>query len=134
MALVGKTGDEDECWVWMGQKDRDGYGTFWFRRRNRRAHRVSYWASCGDIPEGLVIDHLCRNHWCVNPQHLQCVTVRENALIGDSVAAKNARKTHCPKGHAYDRHYGKQRYCSICEKAKRARLRAKWAAEDTVAC
>ncbi len=125
---------DNGCLLWMGGKDRDGYGIFFFRRKNRRAHRVAYWRDVGDIPKGKMIDHICRNRSCVNSDHLRCVSPRENALIGNGIPAINARKTHCKNGHPFDRKYGKQRYCSICEAAKTKRLRAKWNAADTLQC
>lgn len=122
------------CWVWRGPLDRDGYGTFHLRRLTRRAHRVGWYDLRGPIPEGMVVNHACRNRRCVNPQHMELTTPRENALRDTtSVAAINGRKTHCPRGHEYDRQYGSRRSCSICEKAKKKRLRAKWQAEDTLA-
>jgi hypothetical protein len=124
-----------DCWLWTGPLDRDGYGYFYFRRRSRRAHRVSWFLHRGPIPTGMVVNHACKNRNCVNPQHLELLTTRENSLQ-DSVspAALNARKTRCPQGHEYDRVYGGQRYCSVCEAAKSRRLRAKWRAQDDVAC
>lgn len=119
------------CHVWNGPLDRDGYGTFFFRKLNRRAHRVAWFLIHGPIPNGMIVNHKCRNRACVNHQHLELITRGDNALLDSgSVAALNARKTHCPKGHPYDRKYGKQRYCSICEREKQTRLRLKWRAED----
>jgi hypothetical protein len=123
-----KSGD---CWLWRGYLDRDGYGTFFFRRLNRRAHRVAWFGSKGDLKEGLVINHTCRNRHCVNPQHLQAITASENTMRDSSSAGYvNSQKTTCPRGHAYDRFYSGQRVCSTCEAEKKRRLRAKWAAED----
>jgi hypothetical protein len=62
---------------------------------------VAYELAIGPIPEGLTIDHLCRNRGCVNPAHLEAVTNRTNLLRGDGIAALNARKTHCKRGHEF---------------------------------
>lgn len=125
---------EKGCHLWQGYLDKDGYGTFYFRRKGRRAHRVSYYFTIGDIPKDMVIDHICGNRNCVKADHLRLLTPRQNALDGRGLGAINAKKTHCKYGHPFDRVYGKQRYCSICSKAKKKRLVKKWAAEDTIAC
>lgn len=92
------------CWMWVGGIQSDGYGTFFVRLEERRrvqarAHRFSYELNVGPIPKGLGLDHLCRNRECVNPAHLEPVTQRENVLRGEGTPAKNAKKTHCIRGH-----------------------------------
>lgn len=125
----------NDCHLWQGPLDKDGYGSFFFKRKPRRAHRVSYYLHLGDIPAGMVIDHSCGRRNCVNPSHLRVLTVRENALENSrGIGAVNAKKTHCKFGHLLDRKYGKQRYCSICQAEKTKRLRKKWYAEDVVKC
>lgn len=86
------------------------------------------------IPDDLTLDHLCRVRACVNPDHMEPVTIRENALRGETAAARNAAQTHCPQGHEYT---GENTYvttagsrrCRTCtreyvrrSKAKRRRL------------
>ena len=92
------------CWPWTGTTDGHGYGAIGVRSddltwRSRKAHRVVYELLVGPIPEGLQLDHLCRNRACVNPDHLEPVTNRENSLRGFGAAAMNARKATCPRGH-----------------------------------
>lgn len=110
----------EECWPWLGMTRR-GYGRFYVAKGAlRSAHRISYELLVGPIPEGLELDHLCRNHSCVNPAHLEPVTHRENVLRGEGLAAKCAVKTHCSKGHPYDEANtyiepkGKKRHCRVC--------------------
>jgi hypothetical protein len=125
-----------DCRLWLGPLDKDGYGTFFFKKRGRRAHRVAYFMQVGDIPEGMVVDHVCKHRHCVAVAHLRAITPRENSLTNsNSIAAKNALRTNCKNGHPFDRQYGNQRYCSICQSEKTKRLRKKWATEiKSVAC
>ena len=78
---------ESGCWLWTGRIDRGGYGAISINRNKyplrpcfikARAHRVSYEAFRGEIPSGLTLDHLCRVRCCVNPDHLEPVTLKEN--------------------------------------------------------
>ena len=69
----------DQCWPWNGSRQTQGYGRMEVRGRALAAHRLSYMLNIGSIPEGAVIDHLCRNKACVNPAHLEAVTLSVNA-------------------------------------------------------
>jgi len=124
------TTKQGDCVLWTGYCDKDGYGTFYFRKKQRRAHRVAYYVNFGDIADGMVVDHVCQNRHCVNPQHLRQVTPLQNTMENSkSVGAINKAKTVCKNGHPFDKVYGtvkKQRYCSICENAKSKRLHKKW--------
>jgi hypothetical protein len=123
-----------ECWLWSASTSTTGYGQFAVKRGAKkcvvRAHRFAYEITHGPIPAGLVIDHLCNEPLCVNPAHLRAVTNRENVLRGSGPTAQNARKTHCPRGHAYDAgnthvNPNGQRVCRECLRARAARNRAK---------
>ena len=92
----------NECWPWMGNQDGNGYGQFWISRENPiTAHRFAYTDAIGSIPDGLTIDHLCRNRSCENPSHLEAVSRGINVLRGEGLAARNARKTHCIRSHPF---------------------------------
>lgn len=100
-----KKGSARSCWPWTAGLFPNGYGNFGFFDRSTgqgghvQAHRVAVTLARGPIPEGLTVDHLCKNKVCVNPAHLEVVTAAENALRGDGPPARNARKTHCIRGH-----------------------------------
>lgn len=115
--LLDKFTVGDGCWEWTGAKAK-GYG--YFRAvdgRTSRACRVIYELFVGPIPEGLTIDHLCRNKACVRLSHLEAVTMQTNLLRADGVSGRASRKTHCPQGHPYAAFVpGGVRYCSICKR------------------
>lgn len=90
--------------MWQRACDpRWGYGYITIAGRGRLAHRAAYELLVGPIPDGLTLDHLCRRPACVNPEHLEPVTQRENNLRApNQLTAINLAKTHCPRGHPYD--------------------------------
>lgn len=86
------------CWPYLGSLATNGYGQMYFDGRRHMAHRVAYELTKGRIPEGLAIDHLCRNRACCNPGHLEAVTPLENSR---RAPAWKGNLTHCPQGHPY---------------------------------
>lgn len=81
------------CWEWPGKKSAEGYG----QGRGGYAHRLAWQALNGPIPEGLQIDHLCRNRACVRPDHMELVTRKENILRGVSPQAINGIRRSVPR-------------------------------------
>jgi hypothetical protein len=127
------------CWLWLAsiRNKAHGYGQFHIGHRPDRkkvyAHRFSYELHVGPIPESLTVDHLCRVRSCVNPRHLEPVTIGENLLRGETFQGKNAAKTHCIRGHELAGTnllggQGAHRRCKICHREtvrrRRERLRA----------
>lgn len=118
----------DGCWIWQGSRNPVGYGQI--RAPGRRgallaAHRVAYEFVVGLIPAGLTIDHLCRNTSCINPAHMEPVTLRENIRRGAAV------QTHCKYGHPLDGRMrdkkmrsGWARYCKTCLRHRNHRRHA----------
>jgi len=128
----------DGCWTWAeGTKTKGGYGLLKVDGRMHLAHRVAYRLLVGEIPDGLELDHLCRNRACVRPDHLEPVTRQENVLRGEGTAAINARKTHCKRGHPLSGenllivNRGTARACRTCRSANsRARANSKRKGSD----
>jgi hypothetical protein len=122
---------DDECWVWPGARNRLGYGAAKHEGKSYRAHRLVYQLRVGPIPDGLVLDHLCRNRACVNPAHLEPVTNAEN------LRRAVERRTHCKQGHEFtpeNTYHGKDgRSCRICGREwMRNRRRASSQANPTM--
>lgn len=120
-------GAPDDCWSWVGARDRDGYGQVRQGVRVYRAHRVSYALTFGAIDPALVIDHLCRNTACVNPCHLENTTVQINTARGDGPAAAAAAARllgQCLNGHVIaEVGEHKQRAGMTCAECGRDRVR-----------
>lgn len=87
------------CWEWTQSTSSTGYGLSRRRGMKISAHRLSYAAFVGPIPEGMCIDHLCRNRRCVNPRHMEVVTLGENVMRGMSPTIVAARNGVCKHGH-----------------------------------
>lgn len=100
---------DNGCWLWTRSRSRDGYGWASLNDKTWQAHRLVYVLLRGNPPTGLVLDHLCRVRHCVNPDHLEPVTPRENLVRGETPAGA----THCAKGHPLSPWY-KQRRCIRC--------------------
>jgi hypothetical protein len=115
----------DGCWQWTAALDSYGYPQIWCNHRVQYAHRVMYELFIGPIPEGLQLDHLCRNPKCVRPDHLEPVTMAENIARGWATGEHvrwQRKKTECPQGHPYDEantYICKtgRRHCRACARA-----------------
>ena len=105
------------CWLWTRGKHSLGYGTFWDGTRLVKAHRFAYELLIGPVPEGLELDHLCRNPTCVRPDHLEAVTHRENMRRGMSPAWALHNTNTCKRGHSLGDAYVRKsggRVCRTC--------------------
>lgn len=121
------------CWLWTGGVSEGNYRQLDIKTKTKKAHRVVFFMLKGIKPTpGKVLDHICRVHCCVNPDHLREVTSAENTHYGESFAAVNARKTHCPQSHPYSgdnllmfTYKGQpNRVCRICKNLKYQRYMA----------
>lgn len=129
-AKVEKT---EDCWNWTAGH-REGYGHFRVDQATAwPAHRLSYTWLIGPIPDGLNLDHLCRNTFCVRPSHLQPVTQLENVWRSPTHDQWQRLKTHCLKGHPYSGdnlyvHKGR-RHCKTCRREEKRLRRARASAQ-----
>lgn len=114
-----------DCWLWTGATETTGYGVTRWLGRKALPHRVIWEALVGPIPEDMQIDHLCRVRSCVNPDHLEPVTPKENTRRSVmSLYSGPRHRTHCPSGHPYSgknvRLYRGRRYCRTCHNGGRS--------------
>ena len=122
------------CWLWAGSLSGNGYGAIQYRGRQVVAHKLSYEAHVGPVPEGLELDHTCRLRCCVNPAHLEPVTrktnIRRSSLVGRGAGKAQSEKKFCPRGHKYTedntRLYRGSRQCRTCHRDReREKYRSK---------
>ncbi len=128
---------DDECWIWTAAKTGGGYGRFSVGGKNQYIHRWAFEHFKRRLLAGEEIDHTCRNTACGNPKHLEAVSGRINVLRGCGITAKNAEKTHCPRGHPYslENTYvepGRHRRCRICNRSRLQRRRDRRRIEEAM--
>lgn len=112
------------CWLWTGTVSSDGYARIFIahgRGVETRAARFAYKEFVGPIPEGFVLDHLCRNRLCVNPTHLEPVTNNENIRRGN-VGSNFRDRTHCVNGHEFTEENTKYQVVRVCRSCHRGRV------------
>lgn len=95
--------DQSGCWNWKLYTRKDGYGQITTKQGVDVAHRTAYMVFIGEIPNDLVVDHLCRNRKCINPKHVELVSRGENVLRGETGAGINSRKKVCLNGHPFSK-------------------------------
>lgn len=119
-----------DCIVWTGASHKLGYGHLYIGGRFFMAHRVAYELANGPIPDGLHLDHLCRNPPCINPAHLEAVTPAENVRRGEGANVSRRMRvsqTHCKRGHEFTEENTytyfwngtQRRSCKACWKARK---------------
>ena len=131
---VDRSAGQDSCWLWTAAKEPAGYGHFKKDGRPHPAHRVAYEMVVGPIPDGLDLDHLCRNPSCVNPAHLEPVTPRENTRRADTVLGIRSAATHCRQGHPLAEgnlrtDKSGRRFCRACHRIRQREYVARRRAE-----
>ena len=119
--------DETECWYWTASFNRDGYGQFKILGSYEGAHRWAWECCNGPVPEGMELDHLCRNRRCVRPDHLDAVTHRENCRRGSRGLLRSPAE-QCVRGHEFTpintRLSQRERICRSCARERNRAWRA----------
>lgn len=120
------------CHIFKGGKNKGGYGQVCVMRRQTSVHRYVWERDVGPIPEGMQIDHQCRNRACCNIDHLRVVTPKMNATenIVGNIRLEQAKKTHCVNGHEFTIentkiHSGHFRKCRACDRIRRQNKKLK---------
>lgn len=123
--LISKVQYVGDCWVWTAGCSTSGYPIVTMNKQQVYAHRLSHWIVRGAVPDGWVVDHLCREPRCINPLHLEAVLTRENTRRGHGAGSRST----CPSGHEYNdsntRRYTNargyvRRYCIACQNERNA--------------
>lgn len=123
--MLSRLVSADSCWRY-GPNEPTGYARVRHDGKRDMAHRAVYEILVGEIPEGLQLDHLCRNRDCVNPSHLEPVTIKQNLLRSNlTIASQNKSKTHCKNGHEFNSQNTyvppkrpTRRYCKTCQNGR----------------
>jgi len=128
-----------ECWIWTSTKDQDDYGVIKLEGKTWRAGRLMLVIAEGDLSPELLASATCHNPACIRPGHLFVSTQREVNLRGNAFSGRNARKTHCPRGHELPAANARgERNCQICAGTRsrewmRANYRPKKVSDGTAA-
>lgn len=131
--------DESGCWAWKGTIDHDGYGRVYHLGKKVRAHRLSYELLVGELTPGLVVDHVCRNKACINPDHLELVSQSENVKRSlptsknGMTRGKYKKRPTCYRGHfkEWDHQADGYKPCRECQKIRNKERRAVAASSRT---
>lgn len=127
-----------ECWEWIAGRDLDGYGVLWGDRNHSllKPHQISLMLVGVEVPDGMHVDHKCRNRGCVNPNHLRVVTPSVNALENShSICVAQKAKTHCNLGHSLTGNNLLQVKAAVraCKRCARERARQRnWAKQGKI--
>lgn len=130
LILKSEPAPDTGCIIWRGEQSHDGYGTLMVseggEKTRVKAHRAAYYVTVGNLPDGLHLDHLCRNKLCINAAHLEPVTQIENARRRAFFETVIAPRSHCMKGHPFTaensyRDAAGNRYCRACRAATSAK-------------